>query len=65
MHKRPRRGVPGIRRQPRVGLVDDAVHAALSRRVAQSPDQPLFPEAPPGSVPRGFQEEARVTVIRQ
>lgn len=58
-------GTPGVGHQMRVGIVDDALHAALVQYIAQNPGRPLFPDSPPGTLPRGFVEEARVSVIRQ
>ena len=58
-------GSPGVRHEIRVGVVDDAVHAFLARYVAANPNQLLYPDQPAGSLPRGFAEEAGVSVIRQ
>lgn len=55
----------GTRHDVRVGVVDDALHAALSRFVTTNPGQPVFADQAPGSLPAGFAEEARLEIIRQ
>ena len=58
---------PNTRIELRVGVVDDRVHADLARRVppADRPNRVLYPDQPPGYLPPGFVEEARVIVIRR
>jgi hypothetical protein len=51
----------------RVGVVDDATHADLLRRLPprDRANRVLYPEQPPGYLPQGFLEEARLVVIRE
>ena len=52
-------GPPNTRHELRVGVVDARSHAALARRVAERPNEPL------DDLPRGFSDEASVVVTRQ
>jgi S1-C subfamily serine protease len=58
-------GASGTRHELVIGVVDDALHGFLSRYVAANPDQPLYPDQPPGVLPRGFSPESAIVVVRQ
>jgi LPXTG-site transpeptidase (sortase) family protein len=51
-------GPPNVRHEIRVGVVDARTHAALARRAAERPNEPL------DELPRGFSDEAGVVVVR-
>jgi hypothetical protein len=58
-------GPPGTRQVIIVGSADERAQRYLTQHLATSPGQPLFPDEPSASLPLGFEEEDRVTVIRQ